>query len=114
MSSSMVVPAAPGCFGVAITVLSASKRPTENDIQAVRLPVIAWRIAQTDGQSDAQPIVPGIWGSDTKVLIELPDGRLDDPEERIYDDLNSARADVLWHAQNDWDRQQREREEQRG
>jgi hypothetical protein len=58
---------------------------------------------------NACPIVAGYRSSNESVLIELPDGKLDDPEGGgTYDSLDKAKTSLLTWAQHKWDGKHRE------
>jgi hypothetical protein len=98
-----IIPAAQPGFAVVIRVDDPGSRPIDADMYVQRLPIIGWRVSA----DAAEPIVPGTNPSlEATILIELPDGKLSDPADVTYDDLEEAKASILKLAQADWDQQQ--------
>lgn len=93
-----MVPAAAGQVATVITVYDFDSQPP--DVEIKRLPVVAWRI-ERDGMNDdhsytAHPIIAG-WGvaDNQAVLVERPDGQLDDCDDGTYASLDAAKAAIV-------------------
>lgn len=107
-----IIPAAAGVFATVVSCdFHRSERPTEDDIWADRVPVVAWSIEISGMNHTATPITAGAVADEDHVLIEWPDGKLDETHNAIYENLDKAKASILRHAQNQWDISKRLKEE---
>lgn len=110
------VPAAPGQMVYLIHVVDDGDnvRPTEGDIYAELVPVIAWRIEPYGERERDYPTEPleGVFpvsfqemlGPDAQFFFPMPDGTLIGPSERRYADLDEAKKRTLMRAQQEWDK----------
>jgi hypothetical protein len=104
LETATLVPAAPDTFATVISVsgIYSAALPTADCVYVDRVPIVAWRISRyTSDSYIALPVVAGI-GSDQTALIERPNGELDSPDDRLYKDLDAAKADFLKKAQQQW------------
>jgi hypothetical protein len=106
LETGILIPAAAGIFATVITVngVYSAAPPTADCVYVDRVPIVAWRISRyTSDSYIALPVVAGI-GSDQTALIERPNGDLDSPDDRLYENLDAAKADFLEKAQREWQR----------
>ena len=105
--------AAAGMFATVVYVGNKPKvRPVDDDVFVERYPIVAWRIRGDDEFADAYPVLPGSNGvENATVLIELPDGKLDEPHSGTYNNIEEAKTTFLERAQNGWDIADRRRRE---
>jgi hypothetical protein len=96
---SPVVPAAAGAVATVVHICFLDERPTEGDFWIDRQPIVAWRLTDTY----AVPVIPD--GSSGTILIEQPDGQLQELAGATYDNLDDAKAKILRTAQDEWDRE---------
>jgi hypothetical protein len=113
-NSGTLVAAAAGMFATVVYVGNKPKvRPVDDDVFVERYPIVAWRIRGTnESDESAYPVLAGVQGaSNATVLIELPDGKLDEPHSGTYNNIEEAKTTFLERAQNGWDIADRRRRE---
>ena len=101
--TSELIPATSGTKACIISV-DDTDRPTTKDVWVEWMPILAWRF-RAGSTCDPDPVLPE-GGSDGRILIELPDGKLLSVMDRTYDDLDDAKVTILAMAQGDWDAKQ--------
>lgn len=102
------VAASPGAEIIAIDFYRNDEgRPTRQDVNVERWPIVAWRMMPGIGsdQPQASPVTVESWGA-MEWLIPLPDGRICSPGDCTYTNLDRAIEDRLERAQRDWDNKQ--------
>jgi hypothetical protein len=94
------VVAAAGVTAIVIAVYGEGHddRPTETIVET--LPIVAWRIAY----GCAIPILPDTSASNSRVLVQLPDGKLLLADDCTFDSVADAERALLLQYQADWDR----------
>lgn len=84
----------------------------EDDLFVERVQVVAWSISIVAGiRYAARPVIAGQPADDDHIYIERPDGKLEEVGTGTFDDIEGAKNYVLKDAQNDWDREQRLKDE---
>ncbi len=115
-----IVPAAVGQLATIITVGSGGPGERPSYVWSEQVPIVAWSIEREDKRMShpahpysARPIIAGAVSIFQTVLVEWPDGHLDDPGKRAYASLDDAKADILIEAQRFWD-ESRDKQGQEG
>ncbi|MCW8084719.1 hypothetical protein [Sabulicella glaciei] len=100
--TSQTISAAAGERALVITVVDCMARPTEQDMSARWLPIVAWRIPSASGAPPQAVLLEEI-ASNEITLIEMTDGRLLLPHGREYEDEAEAAAAILRDLQEECD-----------
>ena len=101
--SSLVIPAAPGQTLLSVIWTAKGKRrPCEEDIRTLELPVVGWLF---DGKNRTAPVVPGRRDPEDWHFLRLSNGRFMEESggPETYADATEARAFVLEILQDQWD-----------
>jgi hypothetical protein len=102
--TSQVVPAVAGEYAYVIYVLDdGESRPKESDVEVYKYPICGWRISA----DDAEPILAEEVNK-TAILLPMGDGKVVQPYDRTYNNLEEAKAAFLADATKDWEREKQE------
>ena len=111
-TKTVIVPAAPNHIAVVLRHhYDEEADPSTDEVAVIRRFVLAWCITDFGNQQVATPILNGLTCSCETVLLEMPDGRLEDEDGGTFDTLEDAKAFVLRTAKWRREREQRKTEE---